>query len=273
MTIVDAIKIVLVDSKQGMTSSDIYDKIIERKLYEFPAKKPEAVVNGTIRKHCIDLDFPTAHPVKHFKIVSYKGKKPCYGLIEDTDKHSKSAQAIRPPRSEQADLLPEERIQIAYKNHIATLGSELLQQIQNNHPSFFERLIVDLLIKMGYGYDSQSGIVVGGPHDGGIDGVIYEDKLGLDLIYLQAKKYNSDNTVGVKDLHTFVGAMQNVQKGVFITTSSFSRDAVKFVEQQQQKSLKLIDGELLISLMIKHEVGVKVDTEIKLYKLDSLYFG
>ncbi len=99
-----------------------------------------------------------------------------------------------------------------------------------------------MLIAMGYGYDKDSGIVVGGSHDGGIDGIIFEDKLELDKIYLQAKKYKIGNTVGRKDLQAFVGAMQNVHKGVFITTSSFTKEAVVYAKNQQQKSLKLIDG-------------------------------
>ena len=113
---------------------------------------------------------------------------------------------------------------------------------------------------------------MGGPHDGGIDGIINEDKLGLDLIYLQAKRYKDGNTVGRHDLQAFVGAMQNVQKGVFITTSSFTKEARQYAEQQQQKNLKLIDGELLCSLMIKYEVGIAVENNIKIYRLDTAYF-
>lgn len=192
-------------------------------MYSFPAKKPDAVVNSTIRRHCLGLDFPTANPIKHFKIVSYKGKKPCYGLIDA--KESPSI-ADTPKTTDQTEMLPEERIQAAYKAHIAIIEGELNRQIMNNHPSFFEKLIVDLLIKMGYGYDQSSGMVVGGSHDGGIDGIINEDKLGLDLIYLQAKRYKQGITVGRKELQAFVGAMQNVQKGVFITTSSFTKRSI-----------------------------------------------
>ncbi|MFQ6993396.1 MAG: restriction endonuclease, partial [Lachnospiraceae bacterium] len=103
-----------------------------------------------------------------------------------------------------------------------------------------EQLIVDLLIAMDYGYDKSSGVVVGGSHDGGIDGIIYEDKLGLDKIYLQAKRYEKRNTVGRKDLQAFFGAMESVQKGVFITTSSFTKDELDYSESQQKKSIKII---------------------------------
>ena len=96
----------------------------------------------------------------------------------------------------------------------------------------------------------------------------------LDKIYLQAKKYKIGNTVGRKDLQAFVGAMQNVHKGVFITTSSFTKEAVVYAKNQQQKSLKLIDGAMLTDLMVKHEVGiVKTAKPLVIYKLDQSYFG
>lgn len=269
MTIVEAVKLVLSSSTVGMTSKEVYQEIINRSLYSFPAKKPEAVVNGIIRRHCLGLDFPTANAIKYFKVVSYKGKKPCYALI---DANFKSSPVDVPKESSQSDLLPEEKIQLAYKEHIANIGAELRRQIMNNHPSFFEKLIVDLLLKMGYGYDKNAGVVVGGPHDGGIDGIISEDKLGLDLIYLQAKRYKTGNTVGRHELQAFVGAMQNVQKGVFITTSSFTKEARQYAGQQQQKNLKLIDGEMLGELMIKYEVGISVEDSIKIYRLDATYF-
>ncbi len=269
MTIVEAVKAVLATSSTGLTSREVYQQIISRNLYSFPAKKPEAVVNTTIRRHCLGLDFPTANAVKHFKIVSYNGKKPCYGLIDATEE---SAPAAPQKETDPSEMLPEEKIQAAYKAHISAIGVELNSQIMNNHPSFFEKLIVDLLIKMGYGYDQSSGMVVGGSHDGGIDGIISEDKLGLDLIYLQAKRYKQGISVGRKELQAFVGAMQNVQKGVFITTSSFTKEAKQYAEQQQQKNLKLIDGKMLTSLMIKYEVGIVSEDIIKIYRLDSAYF-
>ena len=129
-----------------------------------------------------------------------------------------------------------------------------------------------MLLEMGYGYDKNSGIVVGGPHDGGIDGIIYEDKLGLDLIYIQAKRYNKSVNVGRRDLQAFVGAMEKIQKGVFITTSSFTREAQKYINSQQQKSIKLIDGDMLADIMLKYGLGVKKIGEFSIFKLDSDYF-
>ena len=115
-------------------------------------------------------------------------------------------------------------------------------------------------------------MVTGKSHDGGIDGIISEDKLGLDLIYIQAKKYAPANTVGRKEIQAFIGAMENVQKGVFITTSSFTREAIAFVNKQQQKSIKLIDGELLSDLLVKYCIGVDIARSLELYKLDADYF-
>ena len=125
---------------------------------------------------------------------------------------------------------------------------------------------------MGYGYDQSSGIVIGNSHDGGIDGIINEDKLGLDLIYIQAKRYTAENTIGRKELQAFVGAMENVQKGVFITTSKFTREAVDFVKRQQ-KHIKLIDGTLLSDLLVKYQIGINVVKTISLYKVDTDYYG
>ena len=114
--------------------------------------------------------------------------------------------------------------------------------------------------------------LVAGPHDGGIDGIISEDKLGLDLIYLQAKRYKESQKVGSKDLQAFVGAMKSVQKGVFITTSSYTKGAIRYVEEQQQKNLKIIDGKLLAELMVKYEIGVKSQQLFHIFKLDTSYF-
>lgn len=268
MTIVEALKIVLSQYPNGLTNKEAYEKIIQQNLYEFPAKKPESVVNGIIRRHCYGLDFPTANPVKYFRIVGYKGKKPLYSLVEMSD--NVSMVSNKPLIDE--ETLPEEKIQKFYNEHLENIYSQLIDNIMAKLPEFFEHLIVDLLLKMGYGYDRNSGIVVGGSHDNGIDGIINEDKLGLSLIYLQAKRYTSSNTVGRPEIQSFVGAMQNIQKGVFITTSSFTREAIEYAENQQQKSLKLIDGQMLTTLMVKYEVGIVSQQSLKIYKVDNSYF-
>lgn len=268
MTIVEALQIVLSNYPDGLTNREAYEEIIKQKLYDFPAQKPESVVNGIIRRHCYGLDFPTANRVKYFKIVGYKGKKPLYALIQVDENSSK----VLNNNSLDEEILPEEKIQKFYEEHLQNIYSQLIDNVMDKRPEFFEKLIVDLLLKMGYGYDDNSGIVVGGSHDSGIDGIINEDKLGLSLIYLQAKRYAIGNKVGRREIQSFVGAMQNIQKGVFITTSSFTKEAIEYAERQQQKSLRLIDGKFLTRLMVKYEVGILSQQSLRIYKVDSSYF-
>ena len=269
MTIVEAVKQVLQGNKEGLTSKQIYEQIIHRKLYTFGAEDPVSVVNAQLRRRCVGLDFPTAFPVKFFEIAGYEGKKIKFRLIGEAE----TAPPAHPvKKTDSSELLPEEKIKAALQEHLQDIKQQVFAHVLNNSPAFFEHLVVDLLLKMGYGYDSQAGVVTGKSHDGGIDGIISEDKLGLDLIYIQAKKYAPANTVGRKEIQAFIGAMENVQKGVFITTSSFTREAIAFVNKQQQKSIKLIDGELLSDLLVKYCIGVDIARSLELYKLDADYF-
>lgn len=268
MTILEAIKKVLVNAAAGYTTKEIYELIVREDLYTFKATNPQHVVNTQIRRHCKDLDFPTAHPVKYFCILRFEGKKPCYALMDKKMQVFHSKQIKNTHHSE----LPEEKIAVAFKEHIVSVQNQLLDSILERHPSFFEQLVVKLLLKMGYGYDETSGIVTGGAHDGGIDGIISEDKLGLDQIYLQAKRYSQNAKVKRSELQAFVGAMQNIQKGVFITTSDFTREAYEYAKGQQQKALRLINGTLLTEYMTKFEVGVNVVDVIKLYQINNDYF-
>lgn len=270
MTIIEAIKEVLKNEPAGLSSAEIYQQIIDRNLYQFGAKNPIGVVNGEIRRHCIGLDFPTAYPVKHFIIVGKDGKKLKFSISENKQQHS-----VKTPDyiiNDNSEFLPEEKIASAIDEHLSQIKQQLLDNIMANPPEFFERLVVELLLKMGYGYDKKSGIVTGGSHDNGIDGIISEDKLGLDLIYIQAKRYASGNKVGRKELQAFIGAMGHIQKGVFITTSTYTKEASTFGTQQQQKSIKLIDGDLLADFMVKYGIGVESVKIFNIYKIDSDYF-
>lgn len=267
MRIVDALAEVLKDNK-SLTYIEAYQKIVEKDLYRFGAKDPEAAVNAKLRCHCVGLDFPGASPVKYFKIVGKKGKRNLYALVEeDKDENRRSRESVT-----DADSLPEEKIDLTYLFYKSRLKKQILDHIINSHPSFFERLVVNLLLEMGYGSDELSGRVIGKSHDGGIDGVIYEDKLGLSKIYIQAKRNDTGNTIGRPLLQAFVGAMQDVQKGVFITTSSFTKEARDFAERQQQKSLKLIDGDLLAELMIKYGIGLEKIQTYTIYKVNEDFF-
>lgn len=273
MTIVDAIKEVLLTEGHPMTYREIYKKIIAKSLYSFGTKTPEAIVNNKVRKHCYGLDFPSASPIKHFTIVPSKDKSTRYYLYTNVDKDSRTEESSKDKSDSLAkDTLPEERLHNEYIQHRKSLKLQLLDEILASDPAFFERLVVDLLLAMGYGGNGlDSGVVRGGPGDGGIDGVIKEDKLGLDKIYIQAKRYR-DCKIGRPDLQRFVGAMENVNKGVFITTSDFARTAHDYIEKQQ-KSIILIDGDKLCDLMIDHDVGVSIVRNYSTFKVDNDYFS
>jgi restriction system protein len=167
---------------------------------------------------------------------------------------------------------PEEALEQAAESLREELAQQLLKQIKQNSPVFFERLVVDLLVKMGYGGSiKDAGQAIGQSGDEGIDGIIKEDKLGLDLIYIQAKRWES--SVGRPELQKFVGALhgKRARKGVFITTSYFSQQAIDYVNQVDP-SIVLIDGGRLVNLMLDHNLGVSVTNTIEIKKLDSDYF-
>ncbi len=270
MRIVDALVEVLKEN-ESLTYKEAYLIIKERNLYQFGAKDPEVVVNAKLRRHCEGLDFPSASPVKYFKIVGQKGKRNLYALL-DTKQEKKTKRIQKKKTITESDLLPEEKIDLTYLFYKNNIKRQILDHIMECHPSFFEQLVVNLLLEMGYGSDELSGRILGKSHDGGIDGVIYEDKLGLSKIYIQAKRNDNGNTIGRPLLQAFVGAMQDVQKGVFITTSSFTKEARNYAEKQQQKSLKLIDGDLLAELMIKYGIGLEKIQTYTVYKINEDFY-
>jgi restriction system protein len=152
------------------------------------------------------------------------------------------------------------------------LIQDVLSQVKNSSPKFFERLVVELLVRIGYGGSiKEAGKAIGKSGDEGIDGVIKEDVLGLDLIYIQAKKW--DNPVGRPELQKFAGALQGqrARKGLFITTGSFSRDAQEFISKIDTK-IALIDGKYLAELMIDHNLGVSTVESFDIKRIDSDYF-
>ena len=155
------------------------------------------------------------------------------------------------------------------------LKSELLDNIGKLSPAFFERLVVDLIVAMGYGGGSWTNVAqrIGKSGDGGIDGIVNEDPLGLDVVYLQAKRYGKDNTIGREKIQQFVGALieKSSSKGVFVTTSSFSKGATEYAAKVPQKVI-LIDGERLADFMIQYGVGVRTERKIEIKKTDVDYF-
>ena len=168
---------------------------------------------------------------------------------------------------------PQELLEEGFQKIKKDLSQELLGYVKQSSPRFFERLVVDLLLVMGYGGSRKdAGQAVGQSGDGGIDGIIKEDKLGLDVIYLQAKRW--ENVVGSKEIRNFVGSLvgQKADKGVFITTSGFTKDALEYVKTITHKVI-LIDGDMLTQLMIENNIGVSKVISYDIKKIDSDYFA
>jgi restriction system protein len=203
-------------------------------------------------------DAPAAEPAPVIDVTSVAGRRASARLIPDA------------PETEQT---PEEALEASYQALRRTLAQELLERVKASSPRFFERLVVDLLVAMGYGGSRKdAGQAIGASGDEGIDGIIKEDRLGLDVVYIQAKRW--EGTVGRPTVQAFAGSLegQRARKGVFITTSQFSREARDYVAIIE-KRIVLVDGEQLTQLMIDHGVGV---TEVASYivkKVDSDFFG
>ncbi len=167
---------------------------------------------------------------------------------------------------------PEELLESGYRQLRTTLSADLWQQVNNASPAFFERYVVDLLLGMGYGGSREdAGEVKGRSGDGGIDGIIMEDRLGLDMIYIQAKRW--DGNVGRPEIQQFVGALagHKANKGVFITTSNFNQNARDYAAQVASKVV-LIDGPMLVTLMIDLGLGVSLKNTYQIKRIDSDYF-
>lgn len=168
---------------------------------------------------------------------------------------------------------PDELLRSGFEQINEALAGELLEKLRNGSPSFFEKAIVQLLLKMGYGYSDASGSVVGGAGDDGVDGVIDQDTLGVDQVYMQAKRYQSGNNIGSGAIRDFYGALglKDVTKGIFVTTSAFTQSA-RVTADKLGVRIVLIDGVTLANLMIKHEIGCRVEEVFKISRLDDGFF-
>jgi restriction system protein len=169
---------------------------------------------------------------------------------------------------------PDEQVRDGARRARSGVAAELLDRVRRASPAFFEQLVVDLLVAMGYGGShDDAAAVIGRSGDAGIDGIIKEDKLGLESIYVQAKRWKEGSTVGRPDIQQFAGALQGrrARKGVFITTSSFTRDAREYADALQT-TIVLVDGQQLVELMLDHGVGVSEQEAVKLFKVDEDFF-
>jgi restriction system protein len=209
----------------------------------------------------IDLKFLNRYP----SYVDWRRGRPQGGV--------ENAQALAP--TSDTGHTPEEDMAATYALLNAALEVDLLDRVRELSPAFFERLIIDLLIAMGYGGGrAEMGQAIGRAGDGGIDGIIKEDALGLDIVYVQAKRYAAQNSVGRGEVQGFAGSLDGVgaTKGIFVTTSTFSPGAREFV-QRIAKRIVLVDGAEFARLMVEHDVGVQTRTEYRLKKVDEDYFN
>ena len=180
----------------------------------------------------------------------------------------KKGESEQGPEATDEDMSPEERIDRLHKELNESLSNELLDLIMEHEPVFFEKLVVDLLVKMGYG----SGAPTQYAGDAGIDGIITTDALGFDPIHIQAKRYAADHKVGRPEVQAFAGALNTVTRGVFITTSSFSSEAIEYAKSFSHATIILIDGAKLAELMIKYNLGVTTQRSYEVKRVDGDYF-
>lgn len=196
---------------------------------------------------------------------------PAFALFKkgtgDKDK-SKPTSSSEQNNTQSNEETPQETFERVFKSINDNLADELLTEVMNQSPSFFEALVVDLMRAMGYG----DGFVTKVSNDGGIDGIIHEDKLGFNLIYIQAKRWKTDTTINKPEIQKFAGAMMGpprVEKGLFITTAKFSPGAKQFADAQH---IILVDGQQLAELMIEYGLGVATQKTYKIKRIDSDYF-
>jgi len=228
-------------------------KMTRRSYYKITEQGIQALAQNPVR---IDMKFLSQYP----EYIAFKTKK---NITDTSDTESKH---------ESEEQTPEEILDTAYQEIRDNLAQELLDSVMGCSPAFFERLVVELLVNMGYGGSrSDAARAVGQSGDEGIDGIIDEDRLGLDVIYIQAKKW--ENSVGRPEIQKFVGALagKRAKKGIFITTSHFTKEASNYVSEIDAKVI-LIDGKRLAAFMIDYNVGVTPIAEYQLKRLDADYF-
>lgn len=224
------------------------------------ARGPQRIDNKLL------LEFP--------EFQDFKTRRKPNGLDAEESRGAEQRPSDPIPAPVVSHATPEELIEAAYQEITDNLRSTLLNRIVAASPAFFERVVLDLLIAMGYGGSrADAGQKVGRTGDGGIDGIINEDPLGLDIVYLQAKRYAPGNTIGIGQVREFAGSLveRGASKGVFVTTSHFVPSAKAYADRIPQR-LILIDGAELTRLMVRFGVGVRVERTVEFKRLDLDYF-
>lgn len=236
-------------------------------LIERPAR---GVVKITDRGVAVLAENPTRIDLK------YLSRFPEYAaFVSPSEKRLEPGESAKELTAAQpSSLTPDERLRAAHDEITETLRSDLLSHVLVQSPAFFEQLVVDLLLAMGFGDRSKPAERLGRSGDGGVDGVISQDALGLDQVYVQAKKWKPDSAVGSPEIRNFFGSLDAMKasKGVFITTSSFSRDAILTAERLTKK-IVLIDGRRLTELMINYDVGVSTAEIFRIKRIDEDFFA
>lgn len=207
---------------------------------------------------------------------NYLMKYPSFEEFIKTGKSKKEENSAEPAFIKQSTDTPPEVIEAAMQQINNQLADDLMDMIMQKDPSFFEYLVIDLLEAMGYGGKVENAAeVTQYTGDGGIDGIIRQDALGFEKIYVQAKRWNEDKTVGSPDIQQFAGALmgKGANKGLFITTSKFSKAAIDYVDRHMTAHIVLIDGKELTRLMIKYDLGVSTEKIYKIKRIDSDYFS
>lgn len=207
--------------------------------------------------------------------IKYLNQFPGFQKFEDAEEESGDTASSKSDDNA-TTLTPDEVMRSAHRQLEVALADEMLQRIWSGTPAFFESLIVRLLVRMGYGGGSVTDVakaLVGGPGDGGVDGVIDQDPLGLDRIYVQAKRYAAGNSVGAGDIRDFFGSLDRFKatKGLFVTASTFTPSARQTAEQLS-KRIVLMDGDQLTRLMIFHGVGCVIEETLHVKKVDEEFF-
>lgn len=221
-----------------------------------------------LKKHPTRVDNHVLNGFSEFRAFKERSRTTTKGQALDAVDDNRAATA-----AEREAATPDERIEAAADELNTALRQELLTRIVGSPPTFFEHLIIDLMLSMGYG-GSGAGKHLGKTADGGIDGIINEDPFGLDIVFLQAKRYAPGNAVSVNQIREFAGTLdeRGAVKGVFVTTSSFVNPARAYAERSP-KRLILVDGNELTRLLIRYSVGVRSFRRIELNKIDEDYFS
>ena len=236
--------------------------MVKAKLIEAPAKAQLKITSrgsSVIKEKIASISSKYLEKFIEFKKFKSKSLNVSQGIVDSEENNLPET--------------PQERIEVAIQEMRQALIQEILEQIRKCSPKFFEKLVVDVLVAMGYGGNFKDAAkVVGKSHDGGIDGVIKEDRLGLDSIYIQAKRW--EKPVPSDEIQRFIGALDTVRgkKGVFITTGKFSKPAREMVNSTGDKKIVLIDGEELSELMMELEIGVSVKDLYPIKEIKSEYF-